>query len=207
MNFPKHSQLVLVLYVHAAIAVTLKKDFDGVSLYVHPLAIAFLYFADLGGGMVVTSHGLWFSWLQSLSDGHQSFVFSVATVFLAVGGVVVAAQVSSRSSKVPEKETVLGAGLLGVLLMGWQAHLVDITFFELHMRTLGFYFLVWMLETAARKTDKMDPNSRRIISIVFSFSILALPRSLATLFSLGAITFTCIHIKGITDDSEECTQA
>ena len=203
MNFPKHSQLTVALYVHAVIAVTLRKDFGGATLYLHPFAIAFLFFADLDAGMVVISHGLWFSWLQSLSGGHQSFVLSVVTTMVAVGGTIVVARVCLRTTKVPEKETMLVVGVVAVMMMGWQAHLIPLGFFELHVRTSGYYFLVWMMETAARKTDKMDPNSRRIMSIVLTFAVLSLPMVIAGLISFAALVFVAIHIKGITDDSEE----
>lgn len=204
MNFPKHTYLILVLYVHSVIAITLLTYFNNVTLYLHPVIITFLIFVKLDTGIPLVLHSLWFSWIQATHDG--GYVPWVAAIFVtcSVFATILAAQLVAHSTK-DMRWTVFVTALVGCLLMFTQAVLVPPTLLQLHIRTASFYFVMWMFETASRMTKKMDATTRRLVSVVLTFSILAMPLLMSALVGLGCLGLTLVYIHDITDDSEECS--
>lgn len=207
MQFPKHTQLNLGLYAHALLAIVLKIHFNGVTLNYHPLAILFLVFADLEDGMVLICHSLWFWWIQIGSESSHNIWINAAFVIAANITVIFAAQLVSRSKQAAEYPVVLVASMFASLLLASQAILLTESLVQLHVRTIVYYFMVWMLETASRRTTKLDPQTRRLVSIVLVLSVLAVPLWMTILVGLASLGITLVHIRDITQNSAKCSQA
>jgi len=181
-------------YGHALLVALLKQFANSVTLSLHPFFISFVFFHPRSSGIIGICHALWFAWITNMSGEHYYPMVSTLIVLAACASVVLVAQFLSRANNkneiYPERQILIITTAVAVTVMGVMSSQVPVNFVNIHLRTITFYFLVWMFETAQKSSKQF---SVKMLSIIICFSALSVYLPLVAVIGIGAIISVMDH--------------